>query len=118
MKLFLADESATIELGRRVLLQLPEDLAGWTLLLSGELGAGKSTFARALNPAKAAMDFSRPSRERRSALRDCRAVRCWKSWVSSNCIRRTSANWKTSVQKFTQRYLRAHGQADLIHPMD
>ena len=48
MNLFLADESATIELGRRVLLQLPEDLAGWTLLLSGELGAGKSTFARAL----------------------------------------------------------------------
>jgi tRNA threonylcarbamoyladenosine biosynthesis protein TsaE len=27
---------------------LPADLAGWTLLLRGELGAGKSTFARAL----------------------------------------------------------------------
>ena len=27
---------------------LPADLAGWTLLLEGELGAGKSTFARAL----------------------------------------------------------------------
>ena len=28
--------------------QLPADAAGWTLLLSGELGAGKSTFARAM----------------------------------------------------------------------
>jgi tRNA threonylcarbamoyladenosine biosynthesis protein TsaE len=27
---------------------LPADTAGWTLLLEGELGAGKSTFARAL----------------------------------------------------------------------
>ncbi len=27
---------------------MPDDLAGWTLLLSGELGTGKSTFARAL----------------------------------------------------------------------
>ena len=26
---------------------LPDDLAGWTILLEGELGAGKSTFARA-----------------------------------------------------------------------
>ncbi len=48
MNLFLADEAATIELGRRVLRQLPDDLSGWTLLLSGELGTGKSTFARAL----------------------------------------------------------------------
>lgn len=48
MKLMLADEAATIEFGRRFLEALPERLAGWTVLLSGELGAGKSTFARAL----------------------------------------------------------------------
>lgn len=48
MSLFLADETATIEFGRRFLQQLPADLAGWTVLLNGELGAGKSTFARAL----------------------------------------------------------------------
>ena len=48
MKRELPDEAATIALGRDVLAALPEDLAGWTLLLTGELGAGKSTFARAL----------------------------------------------------------------------
>ena len=48
MNLFLADEAATIEFARQLLSQLPEDLAGWTVLLSGDLGTGKSTFARAL----------------------------------------------------------------------
>ena len=48
MKLFLADEAATIDLGRRFMERLPPDLAGWTVLLGGELGAGKSMFARAL----------------------------------------------------------------------
>jgi tRNA threonylcarbamoyladenosine biosynthesis protein TsaE len=48
MNEYLADEAATIDLGKRLLRHLPEDLAGWTVLLSGELGAGKSTFARAL----------------------------------------------------------------------
>jgi len=46
--LFLADEAATIGFARQFLEQLPDDLAGWTVLLNGELGAGKSTFARAL----------------------------------------------------------------------
>ena len=47
MKRFLPDEAATIAFAREVLDALPDDLAGWTLLLTGELGAGKSTFARA-----------------------------------------------------------------------
>ena len=47
MKRFLADEAATLAFGRELLEAMPADLAGWTLLLSGELGAGKSTFARA-----------------------------------------------------------------------
>lgn len=47
MKRFLPDEAATIAFGQEILGALPEDLAGWTLLLTGELGAGKSTFARA-----------------------------------------------------------------------
>lgn len=48
MKLALPDEAATVELGRRLLEALPDDLANWTILLQGELGAGKSTLARAL----------------------------------------------------------------------
>ena len=48
MKRFLPDEAATIAFGQEVLDALPANLAGWTLLLRGELGAGKSTFARAL----------------------------------------------------------------------
>lgn len=44
----LRDEAATIALGQDLLAVLPDDLAGWTLLLTGELGAGKSTLARAL----------------------------------------------------------------------
>ena len=47
MKRFLADEPATQKLADEIYAALPEDLAGWTLLLQGELGAGKSTFARA-----------------------------------------------------------------------
>lgn len=48
MKRFLPDEAATIAFGRELFGAMPPDLAGWTVLLSGELGAGKSTFARAL----------------------------------------------------------------------
>lgn len=48
MNRFLADEAATNEFAKDVLGAMPESLAGWTMLLSGELGAGKSTFARAL----------------------------------------------------------------------
>lgn len=48
MSEFLPDERATIELAGRLGAALPESLAGWTVLLAGELGAGKSTFARAL----------------------------------------------------------------------
>ena len=47
MKLFLANEQATAGFAERLAAALPEELAGWTLLLDGELGAGKSTFARA-----------------------------------------------------------------------
>ncbi len=48
MSEFLANEGATIELADRLGASLPDSLAGWTVLLAGELGAGKSTFARAL----------------------------------------------------------------------
>ena len=48
MSQFLPDEDATIELAGRLGAAFPDSLAGWTVLLAGELGAGKSTFARAL----------------------------------------------------------------------
>jgi tRNA threonylcarbamoyladenosine biosynthesis protein TsaE len=48
MKLYLPNEAATADFARQVWQVLPDILAGWTVLLRGELGAGKSTFARAL----------------------------------------------------------------------
>lgn len=48
MRRHLADEAATTELARDLHACLPDSLAGWTVLLSGELGSGKSTLARAL----------------------------------------------------------------------
>jgi tRNA threonylcarbamoyladenosine biosynthesis protein TsaE len=48
MKLYLPDEAATVALAKRLHAVLPTDTAGWIVLLEGELGAGKSTFARAL----------------------------------------------------------------------
>ncbi len=47
MNRFLVGEEATVALAREIFAEMPDDLAGWTVLLSGELGAGKSTFARA-----------------------------------------------------------------------
>ena len=48
MKAVLPDEAATIALAEQLVEALPEDTSGLTLLLRGDLGAGKSTFARAL----------------------------------------------------------------------
>jgi tRNA threonylcarbamoyladenosine biosynthesis protein TsaE len=47
LKLGLPDEAATMALAEQMYAALPDELAGWTILLRGELGAGKSTFARA-----------------------------------------------------------------------
>lgn len=44
----LPDAASTERLAADLLTVLPANVAGWTLLLEGELGAGKSTFARGL----------------------------------------------------------------------
>jgi len=44
----LADPESTEMLGRAMSRALPADVAGWTILLQGELGSGKSTLARAM----------------------------------------------------------------------
>lgn len=48
MNTVLPDEGATEALARQLAAALPERTGGLTLLLQGDLGAGKSTFARAL----------------------------------------------------------------------
>ena len=44
----LANPESTETLGREMSRALPGDVAGWTILLQGELGSGKSTLARAM----------------------------------------------------------------------
>ena len=44
----LPDAAATESLGRQLVAALPASPAGWTVLLQGDLGAGKSTLARAM----------------------------------------------------------------------
>jgi tRNA threonylcarbamoyladenosine biosynthesis protein TsaE len=48
MKIDLDNEAATTALAERFAAVLPKRLSGLTVLLEGELGAGKSTFARGL----------------------------------------------------------------------
>ena len=48
MNAHLEDEAATVRFAGLLQQALPADLGGWTVLLEGELGAGKSTLARAL----------------------------------------------------------------------
>lgn len=44
----LPEESATEALGQALIAAMPDDTAGWQILLQGELGAGKTTLARAM----------------------------------------------------------------------
>jgi tRNA threonylcarbamoyladenosine biosynthesis protein TsaE len=46
--LILPDPESTESLAAALVAALPADAGGWTILLLGELGAGKSTFARAM----------------------------------------------------------------------
>ena len=48
MTVYLEDEAATTAFAEQFAAALPVPAAGFTVLLEGELGAGKSTFARGL----------------------------------------------------------------------
>lgn len=48
IKVRLPDPAATGHFAQQLAAALPEDAAGWTILLQGELGAGKSSVARAM----------------------------------------------------------------------
>jgi len=48
VEVFLADEQATSQLGEQLARLLGDRRAGWLVLLQGDLGAGKSTLARAM----------------------------------------------------------------------
>jgi len=48
VKVTLPDQESTELLARQVVAALPDIPAGWLILLEGELGSGKSTFARAM----------------------------------------------------------------------
>ncbi len=48
LNMVLANAAATERLGRDLTALLPEESAGWMILLRGELGAGKSTLARSM----------------------------------------------------------------------
>ena len=46
--IYLPDEASTEVLAAEIVAALPQDLAGWMVLLQGDLGAGKSTLARGM----------------------------------------------------------------------
>lgn len=48
IKVELPDPDATAQFAQQLAAALPQDAAGWTILLQGELGAGKSSVARAM----------------------------------------------------------------------
>ena len=47
-KVTLPDPAATEQFAQQLAAALPENAAGWVVLLQGELGAGKSSIARAM----------------------------------------------------------------------